>query len=78
MKWWGNVIDKGSARGVELAGKGAVVGAVIGGGAALVGGVSIPAVGLAAYGGAKTGAKAGLGLGLLGCGVMEAYRTWNQ
>jgi len=78
MQWWGNVIEKGTAAGADLSGKGFVYGGVIGAGAAIAGGVSLPAVGLGAWGGAKTGATLGFGLGFLSGAGMEAYRTWNQ
>jgi hypothetical protein len=78
LQWWGNVIDKGAATASNLAGKGFVYGGVIGAGAAIAGGATLPAVGLAAWGGAKTGAKLGFGLGFVAGAGMEAYRTWNQ
>jgi len=45
---------------------------------AIAGGATLPAVGLAAWGGAKTGAKLGFGLGFVAGAGMEAYRTWNK
>jgi hypothetical protein len=78
LQWWGNVIDKGAATASDLSGKGFVYGGVIGAGAAIAGGATLPAVGLAAWGGAKTGAKVGFGLGFVAGAGIEAYRTWNQ
>lgn len=78
MLWWGNVIQKGTAAGADLSGKGALYGGVIGAGAAVAGGVTLPAIGLGALGGAKTGAALGFGIGFVAGAVMEAHRTWNQ
>jgi len=78
MEWWGNVIQKGTAAGGDLSGKGFLYGGVIGAGAAIAGGVSLPAVGLGAWAGAKTGATLGFGLGFAAGAGMEAYRTWNK
>ena len=78
MEWWGNVVQKGIATGGDLSAKGFVAGGIIGGGAAALGGATLPAVPLAAWGGAKTGALLGLGMGFVAGAGMEAYRTWNQ
>jgi hypothetical protein len=78
MLWWGNVVQKGTATAADLSGKGFVAGGVIGAGAAIAGGATLPAVGLGAWGGAKTGAAIGFGMGFVAGAGMEAYRTWNQ
>ncbi len=78
LQWWGNVIDKGAAAAASLSGKGFVYGGVIGGGAALAGGATIPAAGLAAWAGAATGAKVGFGIGFAYGAGREAYRTWHR
>jgi|ERR1051326_5904509 len=78
MLWWGNVIQKGTAAGADLSGKGFIAGGIIGAGATAAGGVTLPAVALGAWGGAKTGAALGFGMGFLAGAGMEAYRTWNQ
>jgi hypothetical protein len=78
MQWWANVVEKGTAAGADLSGKGFVAGGVIGAGAAAAGGVTLPAVGLAAWGGAKTGALLGFGMGFAAGAGVEAYRTWSS
>jgi hypothetical protein len=78
MQWWANVIEKGTAAGADLSGKGFVYGGVIGAGAAIAGGVSLPAVGLGAWAGAKTGGALGFGMGFASGAGLEAYRTWNR
>jgi len=78
MLWWANVIQKGTAAGADLSGKGLLYGGVIGAGAAIAGGVSLPAVGLGALGGAKLGGTVGFGIGFVAGAGMEAYRTWND
>jgi hypothetical protein len=78
MLWWGNVIQKGTAAGADLSGKGLIYGGIIGAGATAAGGVTLPAIALGAWGGAKTGAALGFGMGFVAGAGMEAYRTWNQ
>jgi len=78
MQWWANVIEKGTSTGGDLSGKGFVAGGLIGAGAAAAGGVTLPAVGLGAWAGAKTGAMVGFGMGFAAGAGIEAYRTWNN
>src|SRR5262245_20700810 len=77
-QWLGNVFGKGMALAGDLSLKGAVVGGAIGAGVALAGEITIPAVALGAWGGAKIGAKVGLGIGFVAGAGIEAYRTWGK